>query len=110
MRRGVDLDWFWRGWFYSTDHVDVALTGLREYKVSTADPDVEGPLSRKEYADEVPETLAQIRNREEGRETYLEKNPELADFYNDKDRFTPSNKDRNKYTHMLDELEDWEFE
>jgi hypothetical protein len=19
---GVDLDWFWRGWFYSTDHVD----------------------------------------------------------------------------------------
>jgi hypothetical protein len=22
---GVDLDWFWRGWFYSTDHVDIAL-------------------------------------------------------------------------------------
>jgi len=107
---GVDLDWFWRGWFYSTDHVDIALTGLREYKVSTADPDVEYALSRKEHADEVPETLAQIRNREEGRETYLEKHPELADFYNDKDRFTPSNKDRNEYTKMLDALEEWEFE
>ena len=107
---GVDLDWFWRGWFYSTDHVDIALTGLREYKVSTADPDVEGPLSRKEYADEVPETLAQIRNREEGRKTYLEKHPELADFYNENDRFTSSNKDRNEYTKMLDELEDWEVE
>ena len=22
---GVDLDWFWRGWFYGTDHVDIAL-------------------------------------------------------------------------------------
>ncbi|MDO7542944.1 MAG: M1 family metallopeptidase, partial [Gammaproteobacteria bacterium] len=22
---GIDLDWFWRGWFYSTDHVDIAL-------------------------------------------------------------------------------------
>ena len=106
----IDLDWFWRGWFYSTDHVDVALTDLREYRVSSANPDVESELSRKEHATEVPETLSQIRNREEGRELYLEKNPELADFYNDNDRFTPSNKDRNKYTEMLDDLEDWEYE
>jgi len=25
---GTDLDWFWRGWFYSTDHVDQALDGM----------------------------------------------------------------------------------
>ncbi len=25
---GEDLDWFWRGWFYSTDQFDQALTGL----------------------------------------------------------------------------------
>ncbi|WP_333610908.1 M1 family aminopeptidase, partial [Brevundimonas bullata] len=25
---GVDLDWFWRAWFYSDDHVDVALDDL----------------------------------------------------------------------------------
>ncbi len=106
----IDLDWFWRGWFYSTDHVDVALTDLREYRVSTANPDVESEISRKEHAAEVPETLSQIRNREEGRELYLAKNPELADFYNDNDRFTPSNKDRNEYTKMLDDLEDWEYE
>lgn len=107
---GVDLDWFWRGWFFSTDHVDVALTDLREYRVSTANPDIESDLSRKEYSDEVPETLAQIRNREEGRETYLQKHPELSDFYNEYDRFEASNKDRNGYTEMLDELEDWEYE
>jgi len=32
---GVDLDWFWRGWFYTTDHVDIALNDMREYRLST---------------------------------------------------------------------------
>ena len=27
---GVDLDWFWRGWFYTTDHVDLAITDLNQ--------------------------------------------------------------------------------
>ncbi|MEM8901912.1 MAG: M1 family metallopeptidase, partial [Bacteroidota bacterium] len=29
---GVDLDWFWRGWFYTVDHVDIALEEVDEYK------------------------------------------------------------------------------
>ncbi|MEM9208477.1 MAG: M1 family metallopeptidase, partial [Pseudomonadota bacterium] len=107
---GIDLDWFWRGWFYSTDHVDVSIEDVREYRISTTNPDVEFELDREEHADEVPETLAQIRNREEGRQTYLQRHPELADFYNENDRFTPSNKDRNDHTSLIDELEDWEYE
>ncbi len=107
---GIDLDWFWRGWFYSTDHVDVAIEDVREYKISTTNPDIESELNRQEQADEVPETLAQIRNREEGRQTYLQRHPELADFYNENDRFTPSNKDRNDHTSLIDELEDWEYQ
>ena len=106
---GVDLDWFWRGWYYSTDHVDIAITDVREYKVSTANPDVEFDLQRQEHADEVPETLGQIRNREEGRTTRLERFPELEDFYNENDEFTVSNADRNKYTDLVDGLEDWEL-
>lgn len=26
---GLELDWFWRGWFYSANHVDLALTAVR---------------------------------------------------------------------------------
>ena len=26
---GVDLDWFWRGWFYSTDHVNLAVDDVK---------------------------------------------------------------------------------
>ena len=106
---GVDLDWFWRGWYYSTDHVDVAITDMREYKVSTANPEVEFELNRQEHTDEVPETLGQIRNREEGRTTRLERFPELGDFYNENDEFTVSNADRNQYTDLVDGLEDWEL-
>ena len=31
----VDLDWYWRGWFYSTDFVDVAVKDVKQYYVSS---------------------------------------------------------------------------
>lgn len=33
---GVDLDWFWRGWFYSTAHVDIALEKVVRGRVEDA--------------------------------------------------------------------------
>jgi len=30
---GVDLDWFWRGWFYTTDHVDIAVQSFRKVSI-----------------------------------------------------------------------------
>lgn len=30
----VDLDWFWRGWFYSTDYVDIGISDVKQYYVS----------------------------------------------------------------------------
>jgi len=29
----VDLDWFWRGWFYTTDNCDVSLDDVKWFKV-----------------------------------------------------------------------------
>lgn len=29
----VDLDWFWKGWFYSTDHVDIEVDEVQWFKV-----------------------------------------------------------------------------
>jgi hypothetical protein len=37
----VDLDWFWKGWFYSTDNVDVTLDEVKWYKVKTTQADPE---------------------------------------------------------------------
>ncbi len=37
----VDLDWFWRGWFYGTDHVDITVSEVKWFKVkgTTVDPE-----------------------------------------------------------------------
>jgi hypothetical protein len=34
----VDLDWFWRGWFYSTDFTDIAVKDVKQYYVIEQDP------------------------------------------------------------------------
>lgn len=37
----VDLDWFWRGWFYTTEHVDVEVSEVKWFRLSdeTSDPE-----------------------------------------------------------------------
>ncbi|NHK28307.1 M1 family metallopeptidase [Parvularcula flava] len=107
---GVDLDWFWRGWYYSTDHVDIAIKSVREYQISSQEPEVEFALDRIEAGENEPEPLIQRRNREEGMETYVERNPRLRDFYNENDRFTVTNKDRNTYQSFREGLVDWEVD
>jgi len=34
----VDLDWFWRGWFYSTNYVDIGITDVKQYYVTETQP------------------------------------------------------------------------
>jgi len=104
----VDLDWFWRGWYYGTDHVDMAVTGVREYQISTNDPEIEKDIEREEYQRNRPENISQIRNREEGMKTRLKRYSDLEDFYNENDKFTVTNADRNRFKKFYDGLEDWE--
>jgi len=28
---GIDLDWFWRGWFFTTDVTDIGIEGVRKF-------------------------------------------------------------------------------
>jgi Peptidase family M1 domain len=37
----VDLDWFWRGWFYTVDNVDVELDEVKWFKVKSEQKDLE---------------------------------------------------------------------
>ncbi|MDW7692356.1 M1 family metallopeptidase [Flammeovirgaceae bacterium SG7u.111] len=49
---GVDLDWFWKGWFYTVDHVDIAMTGVKKLKISTDTTAKETALKPSITADE----------------------------------------------------------
>ena len=44
----VDLDWFWRGWFYTNDCVDISLDQVNWFKINSANPDVENPISKNQ--------------------------------------------------------------
>ena len=43
----VDLDWFWRGWFYTTDYVDVAVTDVQRYRLAQPEATVENKVKTK---------------------------------------------------------------
>jgi hypothetical protein len=99
---GVDLDWFWRGWFYSTDHVDIALDRVWKLRLDTKDPDVEKPWERSRHETE-PESRTEQRN---DRPPRTERMPELKDLYAEQDEFAVTDKDRNEYDEFLESLHD----
>ncbi|WP_419146876.1 M1 family metallopeptidase [Pseudoalteromonas 'SMAR'] len=104
---GVDLDWFWRGWFYSTDHVDISLDKIYQLRIDTKNPDIDyGRL--REFEKNKPMSLFVKRNREEGRALWVDKNQDIQDFYDQNDQFTVTNKERNEYQEFLDKLKPWE--
>jgi len=104
---GVDLDWFWRGWFYSTDHVDISLDSVYALRLDTKNPDVDFARQRQAEMDK-PTSLTDERNKAEGIELWVDRNTDIRDFYDDNDPFTVTNKERNKYQSFLNKLDPWE--
>ena len=102
---GVDLDWFWRGWFYSTDHVDISIDSVTEGTLDTGNPAVENELRRREKADE-PLSLSVERNFDIPKR--IDNNPSLRDFYNEYDEFSYGPNQVEAYERSSKRLEDWE--
>ncbi len=83
---GVDLDWFWRGWFYGIEPVDISLEEVKTYILDTQDPRVENPKKKTE-ADARPKSFSYQKNAEIKLKRYVEEKPELLDFYNSYDPY-----------------------
>lgn len=78
---GMDLDWYWKGWFFSTDAVDIAMDSIVYKRV-----DMENDPERKETTfpqkQRKPfQTLTQTRYREAGTVFPVEQDSTLQDFY-----------------------------
>ena len=101
----VDIDWFIRGWFYTTDHVDISLDQVRKLHIGSQDPELEKAWDREKLNQE-PADISDLRNQ--GMDRRVIAKPELLDFYNEHDKFTVTNKARNKYNKSQNKLEDWE--
>lgn len=95
---GIDLDWFFRGWFYTTDHTDISISEVKQLNVDTRNPDVEKPLKKKELDDE-PTTLSAERNKPlPKRDAEF---PELKDFYSTFDSLAVTDGDRKSYQELI---------
>jgi len=92
---GVDLDWFWRGWFYTTDHVDISIDNVKWFQLNSHNADKEIMVQKKLDA-QAPRSITEIRNNEQKavKETLMEKHPELRDQYNDRTKYKVSNADK----------------
>ena len=98
---GVDLDWFWRGWFYTTDHVDIALKDVQWYQMSTQNPDIEKPFQEVK-AEEADAHIGKPRNSVI--RTMVDEVPETRDFYNSYNPYAVSEADREAYKRYRDGL------
>lgn len=100
---GTDLDWFWRGWFYTNEHVDISLEKLTHYTIDTRNPEIEKPLSKKAKEEE-PVTLSAQRNKALRKRT--DDFPELLDFYNKWDEFAPLPSEKKAFETYVKGLEE----
>ncbi len=100
---GVDLDWFWRGWFYTTDHCDISIEELHHHVIDTRNPDIEKPR-KKEERDAEPEGLTEERNKTTRKR--VDRYPELKDFYNSFDELNVTDQDREDFQKLLADLSD----
>jgi aminopeptidase N len=102
---GVDLDWFWRGWFYGTDPVDIAIAEVKQYNVDTQNPEKENPISK---AQDTRQTISQMRNEKDIPKTLVDENPELKDFYNSYDKYAVTPQAKARYEQYQASLSDEE--
>ena len=99
----VDLDWFWRGWFYTNDHVDISLDKVNWFKINTGNPDIENPIA-KDKKKNTNTYIGNTRNKSSIHKTVTEYNDKTVDFYTTYDPFTPNILDREDYSKYLKNL------
>ncbi|MCE7040987.1 M1 family metallopeptidase [Dyadobacter sp. CY312] len=100
---GVDLDWFWKGWFYGTEPVDQDLVSVDWFSIDTQNPEIEKELARKE-AVRKQGTISKQRDLADKANTVVGQDSTMADFYNTYDPFKVTNADRQRYEQYLSGL------
>jgi hypothetical protein len=71
----VDLDWFWRGWYYGTEPVDISLDTVKWFKLD-ADKNM-ASMQAAEF-----ESISKVRNRNDKKISYYtDADTTLRDFY-----------------------------
>ena len=103
----VDLDWFWRGWFYTTDHVDIAIDDVKWMKLESGNPEIDN-IALREKREETTITITEIRNKDAIKQTQDEKDKSLIDFYSSYDPLDVNALDKQAYERYISSLSEEE--
>ena len=104
----IDLDWFWRGWFYSTDHVDISLDNIKYYRINDQNPVTNKGDEKINFTEVYNKDISNQRNKE--LVTYRENDKGLEDFYTSYDPFKATQKEIKKYEKFKENLNEDELE
>ncbi|MFN4147897.1 MAG: M1 family peptidase, partial [Runella sp.] len=104
---GVDLDWFWKGWFYGVEPVDQDLVEVQWFAIDSQNPDINKAQAKQE-AEAKRQTMARQRDRTDIKQTVVEQNPDMKDFYNSYDPYRVTEADKKRYESYLASLSEEE--
>ncbi len=92
----VDLDWFWRGWFFSTDHVDIGIDYVKYSRLEDFEPGGD-KLAMAETMEANAPSISDARNMESIETTFAERDSSLLDFYSSYDKTQVTENDKEEF-------------
>ncbi len=106
---GTDLDWFWRGWFYTTEPCDQSIVNMEGFLIDTKDPEEEAAYKKMEYQNRT-KAIGEMRNEAIADQTVVATDEETVDFYNTNDPWDYTLLDVQDYDRYINKLSEEELE
>mgnify|MGYP000005733230 FL=1 len=99
----VDLDWFWRGWFFKTEPVDISLESVSWFKLDNRSPAEKKSEAKKDFERE-ESYVSKNNNLKDNPSTVVESDPSTRDFYNSYNPFSVTPDDEKSYSDFVARL------
>jgi hypothetical protein len=105
----VDLDWFWRGWFYGTDNVDISIEDVKWFQLNTQNPEVEKAFL-KEQKENRDIHIGENRNKTDIKQTINEADSNIDDFYAKRNLYKVDALDKKEYEEFINKTDPKDLE
>lgn len=99
----VDLDWYWRGWFFKTEPVDISLESVSWFKLDNRSPAEKKSEAKKNFERE-ESYVSKNNNLKDNPRTVVESDPATRDFYNSYNPFSVTPDDEKSYSEFVARL------
>ncbi len=96
----VDLDWFWKGWFFKTEPVDISLESVSWFRLDNRSP-AQKQSDKKKVLEKEENFVSKTNNIKDNPKTIVESDPSTRDFYNSYNPFSVTPEDEKAYSDFI---------